>query len=180
MTASSWVERWAASVPPGARVLDLACGPGRHARLFAARGCKVTAVDRDATYEKDLAGEPSIAFLLADLEAAQWPFADAEFDVVVVTHYLHRPLFTHLRSSLAPAGLLIYETFTAGNAAFGRPSNPDYLLQPRELLDVFGPHMRVLAFEDGFTPVPKPAMMQRIAARKLDPRVVASPDLSAL
>ena len=91
------------------------------------------------------------------------------FEVIIVTNYLHRPLFGALKSALVPAGLLIYETFAAGNAAFGRPSNPDYLLRPRELLEVFGGDMRVLAFEDGFIDSPKPSMVQRIAVRNAAP-----------
>ncbi len=155
-------------------MLDVACGGGRHARLLAARDCKVTAVDRDPAFAHALADELNIRFIVADLESGPWPFGDAQFDVIVVTNYLHRPLFTALRATLAPGGLLVYETFAAGNAAFGRPSNPDYLLQPRELLDVFGPHLRVLAFEDGFDAQPKPAMVQRIAAHRAGPRAVLS------
>ncbi len=151
-------------------MLDVACGGGRHARLFAARGCKVTAVDRDPSVAQLLAAEPNIEFVLADLEANAWPLGDARFDAVIVTQYLHRALFPALKTALAPGGLLIYETFAAGNAEFGRPSNPDYLLRPHELLDVFGADLRVLAFEDGFSAVPKPAMMQRIAALNVDSR----------
>ncbi len=170
VTASCWVERWSHSVSPGSRVLDVACGGGRHARLFAARGCRVTALDRDPASGQALAGEPEIEFIAADLEAGAWPLAVAQFDAIIVTNYLHRPLFPALMNALAAGGLLIYETFAAGNAAFGKPSNPDYLLRPRELLDAFGTDMRVLAFEDGFTEQPKPALVQRIAVRKVDPR----------
>lgn len=169
VTPSRWVERWSRSVSSGSRVLDVACGGGRHARLLAARGCKVTAVDRDSACAQALAGEPNIEFIAADLESGAWPLGDAQFDVIVVTNYLHRPLFPALMNALAPGGLLIYETFSAGNAEFGRPSNPDYLLRPRELLDVFGKDMRVLAFEDGFAAQPKLAMVQRIAVRRASP-----------
>ncbi len=172
MTASEWVKRWAANVAPGSRALDLACGGGRHALLFAARGCTVIAVDRDPGFASAFAGAPNIRFIAADLENAPWPLAQTQFDLIVVTNYLHRPLFPALQAALAPGGLLIYETFAAGNAAFGKPSNPDYLLQPRELLDVFGAHLRVLAFEDGFSAEPKPAMVQRIAACRGEPRAV--------
>lgn len=170
VTPSRWVERWSHGVSAGSRALDVACGGGRHARLLAGRGCKVTALDRDPASAQALAGEPNVEFIAADLEAGAWPLGDAQFDVIVVTNYLHRPLFPALTKALAPAGLLIYETFAAGNAAFGKPSNPDYLLRPRELLDAFGTDMRVLAFEDGFTEQPRPAMVQRIAVRKVDPR----------
>lgn len=172
MTASNWVSRWADTVAPGSRVLDVACGEGRHARLFAGRGCEVTAVDRDAAFAQVLAELPNIDFIAADLEAGAWPLGDATFDVIVVTNYLHRPLFARLDQALAPEGLLIYETFAAGNAAFGRPSNPDFLLKPHELFDVFGAGLRVLAFEDGYVAQPKPAMVQRIAARKFEPHAI--------
>jgi SAM-dependent methyltransferase len=138
--------------------------------MLAARGCKVIALDRDPASAHALAGDPNIEFIAADLEAGVWPLHEAQFDVIVVTNYLYRALFPALIRALAPGGLLIYETFAAGNAEFGRPSNPDYLLRPRELLDAFGADLRVLAFEDGFTEQPKPAMVQRIAARKADPR----------
>lgn len=170
--ASPWVKRWVDSIAPGSRVLDVACGEGRHARLFAGRGCAVTAVDRDPAFAQALAGEPNIDFIDADFEAGVWPLGDHRFDVIVVTNYLHRPLFSALDAALAPGGLLIYETFAAGNAAFGRPSNPDFLLQPRELFDVFGAALRVLAFEDGFIALPKPAMVQRITARKSEPHAI--------
>jgi SAM-dependent methyltransferase len=171
LAPSAWVERWARAVPAGAHVLDVACGAGRHARLFAARGCAVTAVDRDPGCGAALAGVRNVVFVAADLEAGHWPFATG-FDAIVVTNYLHRPLAASLLAALAPGGLLIYETFAAGNAQFGRPSNPDFLLAPRELLDTLGAGLRVLAFEDGHVASPRPAMVQRIAARKSPPREV--------
>ena len=137
-------------------------------------------MDRDPTLAQALAGEPNIDFIAADLETCLWPLGDARFDVIVATNYLHRPLFPALEAALAPGGLLIYETFAAGNAAFGKPSNPDYLLQPRELLDVFGATLKVLAFEDGFTAQPKPAMVQRIAARRAEPRTFLPADACGL
>ncbi len=167
MTASSWVTRWAKCVPSGSRVLDLASGQGRHARLFSGCGCKVTAVDREPSHGAALADQRNVHFVAADLERDAWPLGDAKFDAIVVTNYLHRPLFPVLHAALAPGGMLIYETFAAGNAAFGRPSNPDYLLNTHELFDVFSPHLRVLAFEDGFVAQPKPAMVQRLAARRV-------------
>ena len=166
---SAWVVRWTADLGGGTSVLDVACGAGRHAQRLAARGCKVTAVDRDRAVAQPLASEPNVEFIQADLEADVWPLADRQFDVIIVTNYLHRPLFAALKSALAPGGLLIYETFAVGNAAFGRPSNPNFLLRPRELLEVFGSDMRVLGFEDGFVTQPKPAMVQRITVRNADP-----------
>jgi len=169
---SPWIVRFAAQLAPGARVLDVACGHGRNARWLAQRGCVVTAVDIDAACGASLADEPGIAFVQADLEGAPWPFGGRSFDAVVVVHYLHRPLLPLLAAALAPGGLLLYETFAAGNERFGRPRNPDFLLQPRELLQAFGA-LRVLAFEDGLQTVPSAAMVQRLAARCLEPLATA-------
>lgn len=179
LAPSAWVERWARAVPAGARVLDLACGWGRHARLFAARSCLVTAVDRDPAYGAALSGVRNVEFIAADLEAARWPL-HSEFDAIVVTNYLHRPLAADVLAALAPGGLLIYETFAAGNAAFGKPSSPAFLLAPRELLDTLGAGLRVLAFEDGYVEIPRPAMVQRLAARKNPPREPLPPTQCAL
>lgn len=164
LAPSPWVERFAAAVPPGARVLDVACGRGRHARLFAAQGCLVDAVDIDRDAGAALADLPQVRFLQADLEGGPWPYAGQLFDAVVVTHYLHRPLFETLAQSLAPGGWLIYETFMAGHERFGRPSRPEFLLRPRELLEVFGRRLEVVAFEEGVVSVPRPARVSRLAA----------------
>jgi len=177
---SAWVERWAHAVAAGSRVLDLACGQGRHARLFAARDCFVTAVDRDPECGAALHNVRNVDFLCADLEAGPWPLKGFWFDAIVVANYLHRPLAGALLAALAPGGLLIYETFAVGNAEFGRPSNPDYLLAPRELLDTLGAELRVLAFEDGYVAVPRRAMVQRIAARRAPPRAPLPAELCPL
>jgi len=169
---SPWIVRFAAQLAPGARVLDVACGHGRNARWLAQRGCAVTAVDIDAACGASLADEPAVAFVQTDLEGAPWPFGGRSFDAVVVVHYLHRPLLPLLAAALVPGGLLLYETFAAGNERFGRPRNPDFLLQPRELLQAFGA-LRVLAFEDGLQTAPSAAMVQRLAARRLEPLATA-------
>jgi SAM-dependent methyltransferase len=162
---SSWVARWAPLVPPG-EALDLACGSGRHARLLASLGHAVTAVDRDAQALAAAAGE-GIATLQYDLEApgAAWPFAPGRFAGIVVTNYLHRPLFGQIAAALAPDGVLIYETFARGNEIFGKPSNPDFLLNPGELLELAARGgLRVVAYEDGVIEQPKPARVQRLCA----------------
>lgn len=163
--ASRWVRRFAPLVPPG-EVLDLACGSGRHARLFARLGHPVLAADRDPLALQAAAG-PGIATLQVDLEeeGAAWPFEAGRFAGIVVTNYLHRPLMRDLLRSLAPGGVLIYETFALGNEAFGKPSNPAFLLRPGELLELAaGAGLRVLAFEDGVIEEPKPARVQRLCA----------------
>ncbi len=165
---SHWVRRFAPLVGEG-EVLDLACGSGRHARHFAARGHRVLALDRDpAALLEAAGGDPdNIATLAFDLEdgVSEWPFGAGRFAGVVVANYLHRPLFGRLARSLAPDGVLIYETFAIGNEAFGKPSNPDFLLQEGELLALAALNgLRVLAFEDGFTAGPRPAMVQRLCA----------------
>lgn len=159
---SAWVARFAARVPTGASVLDLACGGGRHARLFAARGCRVEAVDRDAAALAQLQGVAGVTPLVADLEQEAWPLAGRTFDALVVTNYLYRPHFEALLDCVAPGGLLIYETFMVGNERFGKPSNPAFLLSPDELLQRVAGRFSVLAFEQGEVAEPKPAMVQRI------------------
>jgi SAM-dependent methyltransferase len=135
--------------------------------MFARRGCRVVAVDR--TEPPAFAHEPwasQVRFLCADLENAAWPFGDDTFDAVVVTNYLFRPLMGRLIESLAPGGWLLYETFGEGNARFGRPSRADFLLRPGELLEVCRARLQVVAFEQGEATQPKPAVVQRIAARR--------------
>jgi SAM-dependent methyltransferase len=159
-TPSPWVRRWASAIRPGGRVLDVACGHGRHLRYLGSLGFEVVGVDRD---EAALAGIDGAEIRVADIEAGPWPFSPGEFDGVVVTNYLHRPLFPHLVGALRPGGVLIYETFALGNERYGRPSNPDFLLRPGELLKSVEP-LSVVAFEQGLVSSPKQALVQRICA----------------
>ncbi len=154
---SPWVERWAPLIAQGT-VLDLACGGGRHARIFLARGLQVVAVDRAPQQI------PGARFVQADLEdGSPWPLAGERFEGIVVANYLHRPLFARIREALAPGGVLIYETFMAGNERFGKPSNPAFLLRPGELLEAFG-DWSVQGFAEGAVDSPKPACIQRLCA----------------
>ncbi|AVR98032.1 class I SAM-dependent methyltransferase [Pseudoduganella armeniaca] len=172
---SSWVQRFAPLIP-GGEVLDLACGSGRHARHLQALGHAVVAVDRDPAALAAAAG-PGIVTSEIDLEeeGAAWPFGAQRFAGIVVTNYLHRPLLAGMIGSLAPNGVLVYETFAEGNAAFGKPSNPDFLLRAGELLEMAKQYgLRVIAFEDGIVNQPKQAMVQRICAVKAEfPREAA-------
>ncbi len=160
---SPWVCRWAGLIRPGGRVLDVACGQGRHLRYLRSLGFAVVGVDRDEAALGALEAAGGIEIHVADIEAGSWPFAPGGFDGVVVTNYLHRPLFRHLVDSLRPGGVLIYETFALGNERCGRPSNPAYLLRPNELLHRVEP-LAVVAFEQGLIAAPKPAVIQRVCA----------------
>ena len=165
---SAWVQSHAGLVKPGGKVLDLAAGGGRHARYFKALGHRVTALDRDVSGLKDLA-EAGAEILTVDLEdGSPWPLGAREFDGIVVTNYLHRPLLAHLASALASGGVLIYETFGIGNERFGKPSNPNFLLRPGELLEFAAVHgLQVLAYACGEVAEPKAAVTQRMVARRL-------------
>lgn len=159
---SPWILRHLALIPAGGRVLDLASGSGRHARLAAERGYRVTALDRDVS---DLNRIPGIEVVEHDLEAdLALPFGDARFDGIIVTNYLWRPLLAALPDLVADGGALLYETFARGNERFGKPSNPDFLLIPGELLDCVRGRLEVAAYENAETDNPRRAMVQRIAA----------------
>ncbi|GMW07192.1 MAG: hypothetical protein AMXMBFR8_19880 [Nevskiales bacterium] len=163
---SPWVCRFAPLIRAGGTVLDLACGSGRHTRWLAAHGYRVLAVDVDVSGLADLHGAPAIEILQADLEGADWPLAGHRFDGIVVANYLHRPQFPRLARALRAAGVLIIETFGAGNERLGRPRNPAFLLQPGELLAAFGRELQVLAYEHGAEQSPRPAVRQRLCAVK--------------
>ena len=169
---SPWVTRFAHLVPEGGEVLDVAAGGGRHARCFVERGHPVTAVDTETKRLEDLrdaiegrgGDDAELRVLRADLEGEPWPLAGREFAGVVVTNYLWRPLLPDLAASVAPGGVLLYETFARGNERFGKPSNPDFLLRSAELCDAFGSELQIVAFEQGEVRAPKPAVVQRVCA----------------
>lgn len=162
---SPWVSRFLPPAGPGGTVLDVACGMGRHARLALERGYGVTAIDRYNAGIIDLLGRADFEFLDADLEGGRpWPLGERAFTGVIVANYLYRPLFPALLAAVAPGGMLIYETFGAGNERFGRPSNPDFLLRPGELIEAAAGELQIAAYEHGETADPRPAIVQRICA----------------
>ena len=159
---SVWVSRFLPLIKPGGLVLDLAAGSGRHVRLLRDRGFAVCAVDRDTTVLSAFAG-PGCEVRRIDLETDNRRQLGKDYDGIIVTNYLHRPLLPAIARALARGGVLIYETFARGNERFGRPRNPDFLLRPGELLEAFKT-LTVVAFEEGEVSVPRPAVIQRLAA----------------
>jgi len=183
--ASDWVERFLPGVPAGGTVLDLACGAGRHLRAALALGHAGVGLDRDVSGLADLAGRPDVEILAHDLEAAgglDLPTGSRRFAGVIVTNYLFRPLLPRLQGLVAEDGILIYETFARGQERFGKPSNPDFLLAPNELLApaILG-DLVVVAYEQGelaaeFTVTRAPKIVQRLAAvRPAHPWALARP-----
>lgn len=160
---SAWVQRWSHLVPIGGTVLDVACGHGRHLRWFAGRGHAVTGVDRDPAALAAAAGAGHV--VQADIENGPWPFEGQRFDAVVVTNYLWRALFPMVLDSVADGGVLIYETFAAGNETVGKPSRPDFLLRPGELLQACA-GLHVVAYENGFLEAPERFVQRIVAVRK--------------
>ncbi len=176
---SDWVCRWTHLIPDqrpgGPRALDLACGHGRHTRWLVRQGCHVTAVDRDMDALATLADlAPMVRTVTSDIEGGAWPLPGQTFDAVVVTNYLWRPLWPQILASVAPGGVLVYETFAHGNATVGKPSRPDFLLQPGELLQVCA-GMHVVAYEDGFLTQPERYVQRICAARPADVSLDAPP-----
>ena len=158
---SDWLRRWSHLVPAGGRVLDVACGHGRHMRWFAQQGHPVTGVDRAA--EALVSAAAFGQTLLADIESGPWPFPEQQFDAVIVTNYLWRERLPDIVQAVAPGGVLLYETFAQGNESVGKPSRPDFLLKHGELLHACA-ELRVVAYEDGFLTSPDERFVQRIAA----------------
>jgi len=157
---SEWIVRWSHLLAPGATVLDVACGAGRHMHWFAQRGHPATGVDRSP--EATAAAAAFGTVVTADIEDGPWPFAGQGFGAVVVTNYLWRARLPDIVAAVAPGGVMLYETFAAGNESVGKPSRPDFLLRPGELLAACE-GLRVVAYEDGFLSEPA-RFVQRIAA----------------
>lgn len=180
--ASAWVRRWSHLLAPQSTVLDVACGSGRHLTWFAERGHTVTGIDIDI---QAAAKTGCTARLVqADLENGPWPLWQGtqaeQFAAVVVTNYLWRPLMPALLASLAPGGVLLYETFAAGNETVGRPRNPDFLLQPGELLSLCA-GLHVIAYEHGYLAQPDRYVQRIVALRNFTPALAkAGPARHAL
>ena len=167
---SPWILRFAGQVRKRGAVVDIACGGGRHGRLFLERGHPVTFVDIDVSGVADLKGKPGVEIVEADLEgSAAWPLAGRDFAAVVAANYLWRPVLARIVDLAGPHGLLLYETFARGNEAYGRPRNPDFLLEPGELFEAVRGRLDVIAYEQRLIAEPRPAVIQHIAARRLSP-----------
>jgi len=167
LTPSAWVQRFVARVPnlDNDKVLDVACGNGRHTRLFLDAGYKIVAVDQNIAGIQTLIHHPNLTVLKADLESKNgWPFLNQQFSGVIVTNYLFRPILNDIVSAVGPGGVLIYETFATGNEQYGRPRNPDFLLREGELIETVANKLSIVAYEHGFVEKPKPAVVQRIVA----------------
>jgi len=162
---SPWIARFAGQVPPGP-VLDVAAGSGRNSILFLELGHPVLAVDRDIARLRPLAGRPGFEARANDLEVGGDPLPGGTFAAVIVTNYLHRPLLPSLIGAVAPLGWLLYETFAVGNEQYGRPSNPDFLLRPDELIETVRGRLDIVAYEHMTDTEPRMAVRQRIAARR--------------
>ncbi len=164
---SDWITRFKDHIAPTDTVLDLACGGGRHGRIFLTVGCAVTFVDKNIEGLADLPTGPLTEIIESDLEGdVPWPLADRTFDGVIVTNYLWRPILPSITASVAPSGILLYETFAEGNEAFGRPRNPNFILRTGELLDVVRGQLDVIAYEQRTLQEPSPRVVQRLAARR--------------
>jgi SAM-dependent methyltransferase len=163
LAPSAWVQRWSHLVAAHASLLDVACGSGRHVRWYAQRKVRVTGVDRDAAALEPLRTLAEV--IVADIESGPWPLAGRRFDAVLVTNYLWRALLPTLVDSVAPGGVLIYETFAQGNQTIGKPSNPDFLLRPGELLAA-SMGLRTIAYEDGFVEQPARFVQRIVAVRE--------------
>lgn len=140
-------------LPSRGDALDLACGSGRHALWLAARGLTIRAIDRDPEALRFLEREAALRKVrvhaeVMDLESDSVVFGSAAYDLVVVFHYLHRPLFPALIEGLRPGGVLVYETFTRAQAARGKPTNPAFLLRNGELRELVLP-LEVLREREG-------------------------------
>ena len=166
---SDWVMAFVDRIRPGGRILDVACGHGRHMRMALDRGYHVTGLDRDLSGVADLTDWPQVELVQADLERGEpFPLKGRTFDGVIVTNYLWRPVLADIVACVADDGILIYQTFARGQEKFGRPTNKDFLLTRNELIAAVLPKMTVIAFEHGLIDSDPPRVIQRIVAGGAD------------
>lgn len=174
--ASLWVERYIGGIRSGGRVLDVACGSGRHIALSRSLGYDTVGIDRDLGAARAAFGaDAGVRLVQRDLEdGSPFPFEPGSFDGVVVTNYLWRPILADIVAAVAPGGLLLYETFRVGNERFGKPSRPDFLLRPGELLAAVAGSLHVVAYEE-VTFTDRPRVVQRVCAIGRDHPWVSEP-----
>ena len=161
---SPWVVRFYSGIKRDGHVLDIACGAGRHFALGLSRGMRLTGIDRDLSKAAHFSGTPNVQLIEADLESGgSLPFFTTTYDGVIVTNYLWRPILADIVAAVAPDGILIYETFGLGQEKYGRPSNPEFLLRPGELIAAVAGRLQIVAYEHATLHTPH-RIVQRIAA----------------
>jgi len=174
---SPWIVRFAPLIASDCAVLDLACGAGRHTRFFLRREHPVTAVDSDVEGLSDLLGNANLEIIQADLEdGSPWPLPGQRFGAVVVTNYLWRSLLPLIVAAVDKGGVLLYETFAVGNEAYGRPTRPEFLLRPGELIEAIQGRLQIVAYEHGRVANPRAAIKQRLCAVNRREPVSLQPD----
>ena len=164
---SEWIKKYLKKNINNKNLLDLACGSGRHSIYASSLGYKVTSVDINKNKLSTLTLKKFISPIQLNIEEPNsWPFIDKSFNVVIVTNYLHRPIFKHIISSIKLNGILLYETFSKENSQFGRPNNPDYLLNSLELFLLAKKYrMEILNYEENMIEFPNKKAIQRIYAK---------------
>lgn len=140
------------SLLPKGRALDIAMGAGRNAIYLATMGFDVKGVDisREVVNNAlDSARESGVSLKagIADLEAG-YHIEKGAYDLIICFNYLHRPLIPEIQQGLRTGGMVVYETFIAEQAKFGKPRNPVHLLKPNELLKMFL-NLRCLRYREG-------------------------------
>ena len=167
MVISRWVAENQKFIKRNGLILDLACGSGRNGKFLLEKGFNVVFLDRDISLLGWVPKASRSQVVKHDLEnGTRWCFLPCSFDAVVVTNYLYRPIFADLLSIIEEGGVLIYETFSKGNEIYGRPKNPNYLLQPEELIDIVRPSMRIISFKEGYSDEGRKSITQKIVAIK--------------
>ena len=163
-----FIAKWLPDDLKAMNVLDYACGGGRHGKLAMERGAHVTFADIDLEGLSEFAINENVSLLQADLEdERRWPFKGRQYDVVIVTNYLYRPRLSDIFELVKPGGIILYRTFAQGNEVFGRPKNPEFLLQTNELHGVAQKNFSILHYEQGEVDTPNPAVIQRLVAQRI-------------